>query len=165
MSLESRVSSGDCQSISCNTAFSWVSSVGRGRAPFTVNVCQTSETDNSDERSRSTSYVSKWTVDDPTRMYLEPDEDRVVACLEARIANVSGYSIHHHEAIQVYRRSKVDKIVRNSGSRGSEHPDANLWPEWQPYDTSPTMISQFPDYEQVQDGVQWRARPFSRETR
>jgi hypothetical protein len=47
------------------------------------------------------SYVSHWTKDDPTRMYLEPDEDRVVACLEARIANMSGYSIHHQEAIQV----------------------------------------------------------------
>jgi hypothetical protein len=33
---------------------------------------------------------------------------------------------------------KLTKIVRNSGSRGAEHPDANLWPEWQPYDTTPT---------------------------
>src|SRR4051812_20923199 len=54
-----------------------------------------------DSRGENSSYVSQWTKDDPTRMYLEPDEDRVVACLEARIANISGYSIHHQEAIQV----------------------------------------------------------------
>jgi hypothetical protein len=54
-----------------------------------------------DSRGENSSYVSQWTKDDPTRMYLEPDEDRVVACLEARIANMSGYSIHHQEAIQV----------------------------------------------------------------
>lgn len=55
----------------------------------------------SDSRGENSSYVSQWTKDDPTRMYLEPDEDRVVACLEARIASISGYSIHHQEAIQV----------------------------------------------------------------
>jgi len=60
-------------------------------------------------------------------MYLEPDEDRVVACLESRIANMSGYSIHHQEAIQ---------IVRNSGKGGREIPEDNLWPEWQPFDTT-----------------------------
>src|SRR5271170_3434525 len=77
---------------------------------------------------RDASYVSNWTRDDPTRMYLEPDEDRVVACLETRIANISGYSIHHQEAIQ---------IVRNSGGkRGGESPEHNLWPEWQPFDTT-----------------------------
>lgn len=76
---------------------------------------------------RDTSYVSNWTRDDPTRMYLQPDEDRVVACLESRIANMSGYSIHHQEAIQ---------IVRNSGKGGAENPEDNLWPEWQPMDTT-----------------------------
>jgi hypothetical protein len=45
--------------------------------------------------------VARWTENDPTRMYLEPDEDKVVACLEARISNVTGYPIHNLEAIQV----------------------------------------------------------------
>ena len=62
-------------------------------------------------------------------MYLEPDEDRLVACLEARIANMSGYSIHHQEAIQ---------IVRNGGKGRGESPEDNLWPEWQPIDTTPS---------------------------
>ena len=78
---------------------------------------------------RDTSYVSNWTRDDPTRMYLEPDEDRVVGCLETRIANMSGYSIYHQEAIQ---------IVRNTGKGGGESPEDNLWPEWQPFDTTPS---------------------------
>jgi hypothetical protein len=28
--------------------------------------------------------------------------------------------------------------VRNSGERGLERPEDNLWPEWQPFDTSTT---------------------------
>jgi hypothetical protein len=28
--------------------------------------------------------------------------------------------------------------VRNSGTRGEENPEDNLWPEWQPFDTTPT---------------------------
>ena len=47
------------------------------------------------------SYVTQWTKDDPTRIYLEPDEDLVVACLESRIASMSGYPIQQQEAIQV----------------------------------------------------------------
>jgi len=52
-------------------------------------------------REHAPSYVSHWTADDPSRIYLEPDEDRVVACLEKRIANMSGYSIHRQEPMQV----------------------------------------------------------------
>jgi len=66
----------------------------------------------SDERSVSSSWVSKWTADDPTRMYLEPDEDKVVACLEARIAKMSGYNIRHQEAIQVHQL-KIRLISRS----------------------------------------------------
>jgi hypothetical protein len=50
---------------------------------------------------RQDSFVARWTADDPARTYLEPDEDRVVACLEQRIASMSGYKIHHQEPIQV----------------------------------------------------------------
>lgn len=28
--------------------------------------------------------------------------------------------------------------MRNSGQRGEEHPEDNLWPEWQPFDTTAT---------------------------
>jgi hypothetical protein len=56
---------------------------------------------NGRDGERQDSFVARWTADDPTRTYLEPDEDRVVACLEQRIASMSGYTIHHQEPIQV----------------------------------------------------------------
>jgi hypothetical protein len=56
---------------------------------------------NGRDGERGDSFVARWTADDPTRTYLEPDEDRVVACLERRIASMSGYSLHHQEPIQV----------------------------------------------------------------
>jgi hypothetical protein len=30
------------------------------------------------------------------------------------------------------------KVVKNGGERGTEDPTANVWPEWQPFDTTPS---------------------------
>jgi hypothetical protein len=69
-------------------------------APFQLN-------NRSAKTSDASSYVAGWTKNDPARTYLEPDEDRVVACLESRIANMSGYPIQHLEAIQVHNKRLI----------------------------------------------------------